>query len=322
MNTLSHISTSASIRAGQAYFKIRSWWPVWFYVVNGKNRRAFNAYKQNISEVQKRIVSDMKRDGIAVAHLDELFPGSDMLTRFQQYAQERMAAAETKTNKSFLRNLWDAVPVIDFNNPFISLALGEGVLATVNEYMQMFSHFFYLTLNVTMPVSKGSEAMQSQRWHGDPDDQKMCKVFLYLNDVDEGAGPFIYVSGTQHGGRWRDIFHEQPPRGFVPLERPVGELVPKSDIKHYTGKAGTIIFCDTSGYHRGGYATKNERIMLTMGYCSRACPFPMRIRLEHLSDEQKRRLSPAGRHALTFSRSPFTQYFFRVLKPNFKYGAD
>lgn len=322
MIIISRISTSALIRIGYAYFKIRSWWPVWFYAVNGKNRRAFNTHKRTISAVQKRIVSDMRRDGIAVAHLDELFPDAGMLARFQTYTKERMAAAETKTHKSFLRNLWDAVPVVDVDNPFIPLALGDGVLAVVNEYMQMFSYFFYLTLNVTTPVLAGSEAVQSQRWHGDPEDKKMCKVFLYLTDVDEGAGPFTYVSGTQYDGRWRHLFRDQPPRGFAPPDRPIEEIVPPSDIKRYTGKAGTIIFCDTSGYHRGGYAIASERIMLTMGYCSQACPFPLRIRLEHISEQAKSRLSPAARHALTFSRSPLTQYFFRIIKPNFKYGAD
>ena len=277
-----------------------------------------------LSLVQQRIVADLNRDGIAVAYIDELFSGQGMLAHFQAYTSARVTTAETKTHKSFLKNLWDAIPCIDGENPFIPMVLSNEILGAVNEYMQMFSYFFYLTLNVTTPVPAGSEAVQSQRWHGDPEDKKMCKVFLYLTDVDEGAGPFTYVKGTQYGGRWRHLFQEQPPRGFLAPREPIDELVPAVDIKRFIGKAGTIIFCDTSGYHRGGYATKRERIMLTMGYCSHACPYPLRIRFEASSDHMVKKLhmSVAARYALTFTRGMVTQYFFKKIKPNFKYGAD
>ena len=323
MNIISRISASASIRTAQTYFKIRSWWPVWFYAVNRKNRRVFAMYPTAISEVQKRIVSDLERNGIAVAHVDELFPSSDMLARVRAYVDERIVVAETKTHKSFLKNLWDAVPVIDFKNPFVAMALSDAVLGTVNEYMQMCSYFFYLTLNVTTPVPEGAEAVQSQRWHGDPEDKKMCKVFMYLTDVDENSGPFTYVRGTQYGGRWRHLFREQPPRGFLPPNRPIDELVSASDMVLFTGKAGTIIFCDTSGYHRGGYAKKNERVMLTMGYCSSGNAYPLRFRLSDDFAEQLEHagVSNAACHALTFRPGKITSYFFKKIKPNFKYGA-
>ena len=324
MSIISRILNKISLWLAYPYFRVRSWWPVWLHMVNHAERRAFDVASGTLSPVQQRIVSDLNRDGIAVAHIDELLPGSDMFARLQEYTAQRKKDAETKTHKSFLKNLWDAVPTIDFQNPFVPLALDYAVLGTVNEYMQMFSYFFYLTLNVTTPVSEGSEAVQSQRWHGDPEDKKMCKVFMYLNDVDEGSGPFVYVSGTQYGGRWHHLFRKQPPRGFLLKEGSIDELVPADDIKYYTGRAGTIIFCDTSGYHRGGYATEHERIMLTMGYCSGASAYPLRVRFDDsfMREAKKQGLSSAALHALRFSRSAVTQHFFRVIKPNFKYGAD
>ena len=325
MNIISRALKSTAIRIAQFYFRIRSWQPMWFYVINYQCRRAFQTHHLGITPVQERIINDMLRDGIAVTNVNELFPEFDnMLANLQQYTNERIKSAQTKTHKAFLKNLFDAVPIIDFSNPFVSMAMSDAVLATVNEYMQMFSYFFYLTLNVTTLVPAGAEAVQSQRWHGDPEDKKMCKVFMYLTDVDEGSGPFTYVSGTHDGGRWRHLFREQPPRGFLPPDKPIDTLVPLSDIKHYTGKPGTIIFCDTSGYHRGGYATERERIMLTLGYCSAASPYPLRLKFEFFADKTARELplSPAARHALTFSRSRLTQYFFKKIKPNFKYGAE
>lgn len=323
MNMFSRIATSASVRSARLFFLVRSIKPVWFYAVNGKNRRAKKKNPITLSAVQQRIVADLERDGIAVAHMDELFSARGLLAHFQKHTADGMARAETRTHKSFLKNLWDAIPLVDFGNPFVGLALDNAILDTVNEYMGLWSYFFYLTLNVTTPVPEGSEAVQSQRWHGDPEDRKMCKVFLYLTDVDEGSGPFTYVRGSQSGGCWRHLFREQSPRGIMPPERPIKELVPSADIMTCTGKAGTLIFCDTSGYHRGGYATKNERIMLTMGYCSGASPYPMRVRFSEYLPKQKeyRALSPAARHALTFAPGKITAYFFRKIKPRFKYGA-
>ncbi len=283
----------------------------------------FRAHRSVLSPVQKRIARDLRQDGIAVAHLDEFFARPDMRARFDAYVRERMAHAEVKTHKKFLRNLLDAIPTIDNKNPFIFFALSDHILATVNEYMQMCAYFYYLTLNITSPVPAGTEAVQSQRWHSDPEDKKMCKVFLYLTDVDEGSGPFTYVRGTHYGGRWRHLFHENLPHGCLPPTRPIEELVPASDIIRFTGKAGTIIFCDTSGYHRGGYATTNERMMLTLGYCSAAGPYPVRFRLSQGFDRELDRmgLSAAARYALSFSRGPVTRYMFKMIKPNFKYGA-
>lgn len=320
---ISHIQRSIDIRFAQNYFRIRSWWPVWFYIINKKNRNLFLARQRILSEVQKRIISDLMHDGIALAHIDELFPSSHLWEDCKKYVRDYTSCAETKTHKSFLKNLWDAIPTVDINNPFIPLALSDTILGAVNEYMQMWCHFFYLTLNITMPVPEGSKAVQSQRWHGDPEDKKMCKVFLYISDVDEQSGPFVYVRGTHYAGRWRHLFREQPPRGFLPPARPIDELVPADDIATMTGSAGTIIFCDTSGYHRGGYTTAKPRTMLTLGYCSSANPYPLRYQLsdefnQHIANVA---LDPAARHALSFSRSAVTKHFFKALKPNFKYEA-
>ena len=50
---------------------------------------------------------------------------------------------------------------------------------------------------------------------------------------------------------------EKEGRGIRPV------WVPKNDIRVCTGRAGTVVFCDTTTLHRGGYATKSERTMFT-----------------------------------------------------------
>ena len=170
--------------------------------------------------------------------------------------------------------LFDSDVITDLNNPFSQLSLHRTVLDIVNAYIGVCSKILSLTLAVTMPVKKEADPSQSQRWHRDPDDRVMCKMFLYLNDVGETAGPFMYVSQSQYGGRYRHIFPQKLPSGFYPPLGAVERRIPKKDIKVFTGKAGTIVFADTSGLHKGGYATGKERIMFTTSYVSNASLWP------------------------------------------------
>jgi hypothetical protein len=38
----------------------------------------------------------------------------------------------------------------------------------------------------------------------------------------------------------------------------------------FTGPKGTLILCNTSGLHRGGFATAGPRVLATATYCSPA----------------------------------------------------
>ena len=52
-------------------------------------------------------------------------------------------------------------------------------------------------LNAWINVPTKGDAFSSQRWHRDlPEDHDIVKVFLYVRDVPEGAGPLSYVTGS------------------------------------------------------------------------------------------------------------------------------
>ena len=315
---LKRISDAGWYRLAKAYFVIRSWRPVWLYVVNRKGRRVFARIDRPLNGVQRRVVDDLGRYGIAVVHIDELFPDKSIFQDLARYARDRYPDADTKTAKTFLRNLWDAVPLMDFKNPFFRFAIDEKITDCVHAYIRIATKFYYFTLNVTVPVAEGSEAVFSQRWHRDPEDRKLCKIFLYLNDVDEGTGPFTYVRGSQEGGKWRHWYPQIAPRGgSIPSDDLVLKHIPRQDILIATAKAGTLIFCDTSGLHRGGYATEHERIMFTVGYCSRANPWPTRFR-RAAGFENDLNMMYGNRPEVAYGfvpwRSRLTAYLFRKIK--------
>ena len=307
----------------KTYFTIRHYWLVWFFVLNRRGRRLFKSYPPKLNELEKKVSEDLTMNGIAVTHLNDLFPDQyALLTELQSYTNKLRGQAETKTVKTFLKYMFEETPTLDFTNPFLKLILQLKILNIVNTYLGVCGKFYYLTLNITTPLPAGTQPVASQRWHRDPEDKKLCKIFIYLTDVDQSAGPFIYVLGSQFGGRYQNLFPQKPPSGIYPPIGAVERLVPKDDIKYCTGRAGTVIFCDTSGLHKGGYATATERIMFTGGFQSDAGPRPLRYQYPDGFNDIYKTLNPIQQFALTINQkkiSSYAWYLYNRLKRSFKY---
>lgn len=280
------------------YYMLRLAKPVWFWL-NSKGRAGYFENPIKLDSLQERLVNELKKNGIVVTHLDELFPGENMTQLLQQAAAEAENGAQVSRKKKFLTELWDTIPTLDLSNPFVQLTLRPNVVNIVNSYFEMWAKFTYYTLNITMPVPPGTPHIQSQRWHRDPGDKKFFKIFIYLTDVDEESGPFNYVLGSNYNNKWRNVFRQRPPHGYYPPEGALDKVVPKSDIKMCVGRAGTVVFADTSGLHYGGYATKSQRMMYTGGFASAACKFELRFKYPENFAAKRKELTPVLQYALT-----------------------
>jgi hypothetical protein len=92
---------------------------------------------------------------------------------------------------------------------------------------------------------------------------KQCKAFLYLEDVDEGNGPFTYLRASHHS-QWvrlrKQLFGngERSPTGFD--DRDIKALL-KDEVK-VSGPAGTLIVADVRGLHRGSPQVSRSRSVL------------------------------------------------------------
>ena len=245
--------------------------------LNRKNIGLYKKNKNNLDALQNEIVEKLEKDGIAVTHIDKLIPEGGVFEPMLEESRELIAKSLSAHGKKvFLREFLTRDFLLDETSresSFGVFALHNRVMEIVNGYFQMYSKLVFLIGNLAVPVPAGEVPSDSQRWHRDPGFYKICKVFLYLNDVDKETGPFTYLAGSQPGGRWgRAAPHRffgkgsyYPPDGKVESEiKKIG--VPSEDLKICTGEAGTVIFCDTMGLHKGGYATKKERVMTTAFY--------------------------------------------------------
>ena len=313
-----------SERLFHLYHRLRNVWPIWFYVYNAEPRRLWKKLAERPDAVQERVAASLARDGIAVIPMQVLMGDLSFFDAMRAYVSRRTSdpaviretsrrkellanrTSEGKRAGKYLKDFWvplfptdqDGKIPYDAANPFFQFVLHPRILQIAGLYFGFFPKLNSFTLQSTLLVPPGTPEYLSQRWHRDSEDKKMLKVFVYLTDVHErGAGPFMYVRGSQHGGRWRHLVPQRPPAGSYPPPGAVERAVPEEDIALCLASRGTVIFCDTSGLHRGGYSTTVERTMFLPAFCSRAAVSP--INFERPNASALAGYDDAARFALT-----------------------
>lgn len=115
--------------------------------------------------------------------------------------------------------------------------------------------------------------LQSELPHFD-DWRHRFKAFLYLTDVGAENAPFVFYSGTHTYADWnRRYYREYEIDGesgryghFFPQE--MRRLMAAHGFREieFTAAAGTLIFADTRGIHRGTTLRRGRRILLNSTY--------------------------------------------------------
>ncbi len=265
--------------------------------MNGRRLFRKNEKYKIFTETEKEILGSLKNDGIAVVEFEKLF-SQERFQTLKKYVLDRRNSTETEKkissrkqtpesrgDKYYNIDLWPSPKFLELESPLIQFFLDQQILKIANCYLNLYSRFRGWNLWASMPVPENLPEHASQNWHRDPEDKKMLKVFVYYNDVDLETGPFTYVKKSHYGGKWRSVFPQIPPIGFYPPRGAVEKTVDLKDIFQATGKAGTIIFCDTSGLHKGGYCKKHERLMSQSIYGSSASLEPRNYQSNKITDK-------------------------------------
>jgi hypothetical protein len=283
---------------------------------NPASRRLFESNRPALDDAQQEVLRGLETDGFAVIPLARLFSeetwrslaeDADMYTREieQQLGGQTPTIKPAKQGKGkpakekfFMgRRFKGRPPTLD--SPWLQLAASERMLDVVNSYLGMWSKLSYADQWYTPPRGSDANRLGSMRWHRDYNDQHLVKVFTYLVDVDEGAGPFEYVPGSARGGPYADIWPWQPAGDTYPAQDEFAQHVPMSAVHTFTAPAGSMIFCNTSGFHRGGHATTRPRNIFVLNYVSPAGLFAMANRNFDLNPSAVEHLHEVQRFALT-----------------------
>jgi hypothetical protein len=241
------------------------------------------------SNAQERICAELNTRGIAIMPIRELIPKhmyepvKKQAIEFSVGPKVRAGIDHYKVNyrdpswveswrKDYLVTKFEEDSVIPFNNPLLQLALSSQVLDTVNLYLGLSSRLNQINYWYTISLHNSDRIrIASQNWHRDPEDSKLVKVFIYYRAVKERDGPLEYILESRPGQRYEMTWPVTP--DCYPPPEEVEQQVPAKDRVVATGPEGTIIFCDTNGLHRGGFALENARLLSVFVYISPASPY-------------------------------------------------
>lgn len=102
----------------------------------------------------------------------------------------------------------------------------------------------------------------ARQFHWDYDGLGGLRVHVYLTDVDAGAAPMSYVSGSHRVGSLGSSALRVGDMG-VPDDA-LWSAFPRSAVRTITGPAGMMFVSDSQGLHSGTDAVTRDRLFLVM----------------------------------------------------------
>jgi len=276
-------------RAGDAV--VRGNELVWRNVVNAQAVRDYKRELPVLNDVAQRLLADLRRDGVATCDFTELTGDLGLLEslrleakqmevdRAEQIGQMREDQAAGRTpGKPFLIEMLDPLrPLVAPNDPLLQAALAPPLKAVADHYFGLTTQVS--SVNIWRNLASGTAPSSSQLWHRDiAEDRVILKAFIYLEDVTVDGGPFTYAPGTQPGGpRELNLKGEFDGMNYRIVEEQDAALL-NGMARTFTGPAGSLVVADTLGYHRGGWATKHDRLLAQIRYSSRGANRQSRLR--------------------------------------------
>jgi hypothetical protein len=281
-------------------------------LANRSARRRYAHEPPLLDPVQTGIVEELREQGYAVVPLSELVPDPETWTELDaeatrfitetegELAREREggdSALRRRPGKEFVVRKYAYDVQLGLDDPWLRLGLNKRLLDISNTYLGMWTKLEYIDVWYT-PAADESERKSSQRWHRDFNDRHLLKAFLYLVDVDEETGPFEYVPRSAPGN---ELDHLWPWRPLGENYPPDDELAAKIEGKSvsFVAPKGTVILCNTSGFHRGGFASGKPRTLATVTYSSPASLASLTERNYEFGSDAANGLGPEQRYALS-----------------------
>jgi hypothetical protein len=281
-------------------------------LANRASRHRFAQAQPALDDVQRSVLERLRDEGYATLPFAELVPDPTVWEELEADAQRFVAETEAalareregadaelrrRAGKEFLVRKYSWGAQLGLDDPWLRLGVNSRLVELANTYLEMWSKLEYVDVWYTSPAGD-DERRSSQRWHRDFNDRHLLKAFLYLVDVDEQTGPFEYVPRSAPGGELDRLWPWRPLGENYPPEDELAESIGDRAVT-FTAPKGTLIFCNTSGFHRGGFASGKARVLATFTWDSPASLKALSERNYAYVSSNGAALSEAQRYALT-----------------------
>lgn len=182
------------------------------------------------------------------------------------YLKDRERAQEALGKKLLLAQYFNA----EQDSKISKLANDPYLLLVAAKYLKVPPKLMSVNMWWTFPVDASAEdkARHAHVFHFDLDDLKFVKFFFYLTDVDDDAGPHVFVKTSN-----RLIKYETPmfrSRRFTDEEIVSGYGA--ENVVKVLGPAGTCLIEDTITVHKGVTPVSRARLMLQFEYSINTYP--------------------------------------------------
>ncbi|WP_432381489.1 phytanoyl-CoA dioxygenase family protein [Duganella sp. P38] len=138
----------------------------------------------------------------------------------------------------------------------LALANSPPLLGLAARYMGCKPTISALGLRWSFPVPGADSALQA--FHRDSEDWRYLKVLVYLTDVDDGAGPHVYLHGSH--------LTQAPMRLRFYTDSEISSAHSADMLLTAIGKRGFCFAVDTAGIHKGTAPALRPRLMLQIQY--------------------------------------------------------
>ena len=274
--------------------------------LNDGPRRLFAAHAVVLNETPRAVLASLRDRGVAFVPFETFIGDATLWQQATAMADEFVGSAavqravdafsDSSAGKAYIVRQHPEIARLTLADPLLRLAIHQNVIDVVNAYCGMWMRLHYVDSWYTIPLDKSRPRLASQNWHRDYEDRRLVKVWLYFSDVADDCGPMEYIPGSRRGNGpysqlWRRHFELYPPSEAVDAK------IPAADRVSCTGPRGTMVFCDTTGLHRGGYATRGARLFSTWTFVSCASSATRRLSVDS-EDGRLGLLSRTARFAL------------------------
>jgi len=293
----------------------------WYISRNPQSQKRFVKHSPALTAGQRELVESLTAKGVAAAAYGQAGISSgdwsvlqERIDEFAHLSADRVSAAKVSYSdkldlgslehnrerfRRFFRDKGEAKlddyilkmnpenSVHSSSHPLLRIGLSAPVLGVVSSYMNLWPKLIYTDAWYSIPVDPGKR-IGSQEWHRDPEDRQMVKVYLYFSEIDESAGAMEYIVGTSNalGGQGMEIGEWRAAGANL---YPPTELVEQtfSNAEHFqcSGPVGTLLFCDTTGLHRGGISRSRPRVVATWTFVTPASRYQRRFTVRPVEGE-------------------------------------
>lgn len=226
---------------------------------------AVERHKPNLPNISKDdidLVEKIKNEGVVVTSLDDLgiVSNTQLINAAKKVASEMKPNIYNEQNKFVIHA--NSQQIMEFPEIFL-WGLEQRLLNIVEHYLGLpvAYHGAYFRRDIANKLEIGSRL-----WHIDPEDRKVLKIIVYVNDVGEQQGPFQYLPQTLTPNLVKSLNYSY---GYIP-DQTMQKFISPNNYKSCIGNSGTVIFAATGSiFHRGKPPEASERFSIFFDYTSR-----------------------------------------------------